>query len=170
MEADQELDAAGMAQADVTGTRDGADDLSRGTQGRELFAILGERWNYAIVREVFYGVRRFGALQRALGIAPNVLTARLSVLIDLGLLAREQYRPDKQWYEYQLSESARMIVPAWIIMAQWAEANLPEGDRTRRGIRHTTCGQVTHPVLTCGACGQPVDSRDVAPVIGNDQQ
>ncbi|HVV13646.1 helix-turn-helix domain-containing protein [Amycolatopsis sp.] len=141
--------------------------LERGTQGRELFALLGERWNYAILREVFYGVRRFGALQRALGIAPSILTTRLAALAELGLVEKIQYRPDKPWFEYHLSESARAIVPAWMVLAQWAEAHLPDGDRTARAIRHTTCGGVTHPVLTCDVCGEPMDARDVAPAAGD---
>ncbi|MBB5156490.1 winged helix-turn-helix transcriptional regulator [Saccharopolyspora phatthalungensis] len=145
----------------------GVADPYRGTQGRELFAILGERWNYGILREVFYGVRRFGALQRALGIAPNILTARLAALVDLGLLVKRQYRPDKPWYEYHLSESARTIMPAWVTIAQWAEAHLPDGDRTPRGIKHTGCGQITQPLLACSACGEPMDALDVAPVIGD---
>ncbi|KAA9148181.1 helix-turn-helix transcriptional regulator [Amycolatopsis acidicola] len=137
--------------------------VSRGTQGRELFALLGERWNYAILREIFYGASRFGPLQRALGIAPNMLTSRLSRLVELGLLDKVPYRDDKPWCDYSLSESARAIVPAWMVLAQWAEANLPDGDRAERAIRHTACGQTTHPVLNCDACGKPMEAREITP-------
>jgi hypothetical protein len=58
--------------------------------GQELFALLGERWNNVILRQVFFGVQRFGALQRALGIAPSTLTARLADLVAAGLLKRHR--------------------------------------------------------------------------------
>ena len=42
--------------------------------------ILGERWTFLILRECFYGVRRFSDMQRNLGIARNILSARLQTL------------------------------------------------------------------------------------------
>src|ERR1700730_9469167 len=92
-------------------------------RGQQLFATLAERWNYLIVREVFFGVRRFGELQRALGIAPNVLTSRLDRLVELGVLQRRQYRPDKEWFDYHLSDDGKALVPAWLTIAQWANAH-----------------------------------------------
>ena len=43
--------------------------------------ILGERWTLLILRECFYGVRRFSVMQRNLGIARNILSARLQLLV-----------------------------------------------------------------------------------------
>ena len=131
---------------------------------QELFAQLGERWNYAILREVFYGVERFGALQRNLGIAPNTLTARLAGLVDLGLIERHRYRPDKDWYDYRLTANARDLVPAWITLAQWAENNLRAGHTTRRRLLHSECGELADPRLTCGHCGGVLNGRDLEPV------
>lgn len=130
---------------------------------RELFALLGERWNYAILVEIFYGVERFGELQRRLGIAPNTLTARLGGLVKLGLLERHRYRPDKDWFDYRLTDSARDLVPAWITLSQWAETHLRTG-QTRRRLRHSGCGQLTSPLLTCSQCGAVLNGRDLEPV------
>lgn len=130
---------------------------------QELFALLGERWNYAILRETFFGVQRFGALQRKLGIAPNTLTARLAGLVDFGLLERHQYRPDKKWFDYRLTDSARALVPAWISLTQWAERYLDPALKSRRQLRHTACGQITNPRLTCSYCGEILDGHDMEP-------
>ena len=131
---------------------------------QELFAFLGERWNYAILCEVFYGVERFGALQRRLGIAPTTLTARLVGLVDFGLIERHRYRPDKEWFDYRLTDRARELVPPWITLSQWAQTNLDPDRLPRRHLRHTGCGQLTRPHLTCSQCGQDINGRDLEPV------
>ncbi|GAA3546925.1 helix-turn-helix domain-containing protein [Amycolatopsis ultiminotia] len=131
---------------------------------QELFALLGERWNYAILREVFFGVERFGALQRSLGIAPNTLTSRLAGLVDLGLLERHRYRPDKDWYDYRLTASARELVPGWITLSQWAANHLSTDPASRRHLRHTGCGELIEPQLTCGHCGAVLQGRELEPV------
>ena len=47
---------------------------------------LGERWTFLIIRDAFYGVRRFDEFQDDLGIARNILSKRLSALVDEGVL------------------------------------------------------------------------------------
>lgn len=131
---------------------------------RELFALLGERWNYAILREVFFGVQRFGALQRNLQVAPTTLTARLTGLVKLGLLERRQYRPDKEWFDYCLTDSARELVPAWIMLAQWALTHMDSDRATTRQVRHTACGELISAQLTCSHCGGALEGRDLEPV------
>jgi DNA-binding HxlR family transcriptional regulator len=51
-------------------------------------AVLGERWAILVMREAFYGTRRFDAFQRHLGIASNILSARLRTLVAHGVLER----------------------------------------------------------------------------------
>lgn len=131
---------------------------------QEVFTLLGERWNNAILREVYWGTHRFGALQRKLGIGPNTLTSRLAALVELGLLERHRYRADKEWYDYLLSESAQELVPAWIVLAQWGRAHLRTDEPNRRRVRHTACGELMTPHLTCDHCGRPVTGRDLEPI------
>ncbi|MGK4585058.1 winged helix-turn-helix transcriptional regulator [Kitasatospora sp. HPMI-4] len=132
---------------------------------QELFALLGERWNYAILREVFYGVERFGALQRTLGIAPNTLTARLNGLVEVELLERHRYRPDKDWFDYRLTAAAREIVPAWITLSQWTHNHWHPERPKMRGLRHRTCGELTMPRIVCGHCGETLNGGDLEPVV-----
>jgi hypothetical protein len=56
--------------------------------------VLGERWTFLIVREAFFGVRRFTELQRNLGIARNILSARLQTLTRAGILEKIRYQQD----------------------------------------------------------------------------
>jgi DNA-binding HxlR family transcriptional regulator len=132
------------------------------TDGAATFALLGERWTYLILREIFFEVRRFGQIQRALAITPTVLTARLNSLVDVGILERHRYHVDPDWFEYHLTSAAREIVPAVLAVAQWSEEHLSQGEKLR-ALRHAQCGQRTRPVLTCSECGIPIAARDLKP-------
>ncbi|MFD5749354.1 winged helix-turn-helix transcriptional regulator [Streptomyces sp. NPDC127033] len=139
--------------------------------GQEFLSAISERWNYQILREVFFGVSRFGELKRALGISANILTARLTSLTDLGLLSRRPYRTDKPWYEYQLTDSAReLVVPAIVAITRWAETHATDGDSTRHPLMHTTCGNLTHPYLACSSCHEPVEAPTLRPLPTQEAQ
>ncbi|PWI42569.1 helix-turn-helix domain-containing protein [Streptomyces sp. ICBB 8177] len=133
--------------------------------GQEFLAAISERWNYQILREVFFGVGRFGELKRALGISANILTARLNSLTELGLLTKHAYRPDKPWYEYRLTGSAReLVVPAIVTITRWAETHAAGGGTARHQLMHTACGAPTDPYLACSNCHRPIDASALRPV------
>lgn len=137
--------------------------------GQEFLAAISERWNYQILREVFFGVGRFGELKRALGISANILTARLNSLTELGLLTKRTYRPDKPWYEYALTDSAReLVVPAIAAVTRWAETHATDTDTTDYPLMHTTCGNPTNPYLACSSCHQPVEASTLRPTAAEE--
>jgi DNA-binding HxlR family transcriptional regulator len=133
--------------------------------GQTFLAAISERWNYQILREVFFGVGRFGELKRALGISANILTSRLHDLTELGLLEKRAYRPDKPWYEYRLSEAAReLVVPAIVAVTRWAESRASGQELDVRPLLHTMCGNETEPYLACSSCHQPIEASALAPL------
>lgn len=117
-----------------------------------VFRLMADGWSTLILREIFFGTNRFGELQRALSIAPGMLTNRLAGLVDEGVVGRRQYRPDKPWYEYELTDKGQKFAPAWIMMARLADVKYgaPEGEK--RDVIHSECGQNTDPILCCSAC------------------
>src|SRR4029078_5637401 len=74
--------------------------------------ILGERWTMLIMREAFYGVRRFSDMQRTLGIARNILSTRLQTLVRAGILERRLYHEEPERFEYRLTHAGRDLYPA----------------------------------------------------------
>ena len=123
--------------------------------------ILGDRWTILILREAFYGVRRYGELARNLVIARNVLASRLKALVASGLLERRRYRTDPDWYEYVLTESGRDLYGAIVAVLHWADTHVaPAGDE-RLELRHRTCGHQTYAKVVCSVCGDELDPRDV---------
>ena len=111
--------------------------------------VLGDRWTFLILREAFHGVRRYGELQRNLGIARNVLAARLKEMTANDLFERVRYRTDPDWYEYRLTERALELYPMIVGLMGWAQRHL-DADGTASQL------QLVHR-----ACGQPIDARDV---------
>jgi len=92
-------------------------------------AILGERWTILLLREAFAGTTRFDAFERNLGIAPNILSARLGALVRHGLMERV---PDGGRHAYRLTERGRDAFPLYLAIRDWGARHLsgPEGPPT----------------------------------------
>ena len=114
--------------------------------------IVGERWSVLILRDAFYGVRRFDDFRRDLGIARNILADRLNQLVQDGVLERRLYNERPQRYEYRLTDKGRDLLPVLLAMMRWGErwAATPGAPIT---VTHTTCGHDVEPVVTCSECG-----------------
>lgn len=87
--------------------------------------VVGERWTFFIVREALAGVTRFAAFRATLGVAPDVLTARLSTLVDAGVMVRRPYQePGQRAREaYHLTDSGRRLGLVVGALEQWGEAH-----------------------------------------------
>jgi DNA-binding HxlR family transcriptional regulator len=92
-------------------------------------AILGERWTILLLREAFCGTTRFDAFERNLGIAPNILSARLGALVRHGLMERV---PDGGRHAYRLTARGRDAFPLYLAIRDWGARHLsgPEGPPT----------------------------------------
>jgi len=128
--------------------------------------LLGDWWTPLVLREAYYGVRRFDEMQRTLQIGRSVLTERLNRLVQEGLLERTLYqtRPDR--YEYVLTDKGRDFYPVLLAMAAW-------GDRWLNGkqgppilLHHTGCGHQTEAKVVCAACDEPLEHGSVTASLG----
>jgi DNA-binding HxlR family transcriptional regulator len=123
--------------------------------------VLGDRWRILVMREAFYGVRRYGEMVRNLGIARNVLATRLKELVADGLLERRRYRTDPDWYEYVLTGAGRELYGAIVALLHWSDMHLPHAGDERLVLRHAPCGHRTHAKVVCAECGRELDPREV---------
>src|SRR3954468_402848 len=98
--------------------------------------ILGERWTFLILRECFYGVRRFTDMQRNLGIARNILSSRLQSLVRAGILERRLYQEEPERFEYKLSPAGRDLSPAVIAIMKWGDEHLSDDAGPPVVLRH----------------------------------
>jgi DNA-binding HxlR family transcriptional regulator len=88
---------------------------------RSLDAI-GDWWSLLIVRDAFRGLTRFGEFQRSLGVARNILTARLRKLVSAGILEMVPASDGSAYREYALTEKARGLYLVIVALKQWGES------------------------------------------------
>lgn len=124
-------------------------------------AQVGDSWTFLVLREAYFGVRRFDGFQRQLATAPTVLADRLKKLVANGLMTREQYRVRPPRYEYRLTDKGRDLYPAIVLLMQWGDRWLDEGAGAPLELVHRVCGATTHPQLTCDVCSKPIFARDM---------
>jgi len=91
-----------------------------------LLDIMGERWSFLILRDAFYGVRRFDGFQQHLGISKKVLSQRLRKLVAADILRRVQYQEHPPRYEYRLTAKGRDLFPVVLTMMRWGNRWLAE--------------------------------------------
>ncbi|MEE9472379.1 MAG: helix-turn-helix domain-containing protein [Acidimicrobiia bacterium] len=118
---------------------------------------IGERWTFMVLRDAFYGIRRFDDFQASLGIARNILTKRLIKLVDAGILRKEPYQEHPPRYEYRLTEKGRDLVPILTALLAWGDKWETENGPPVRLI-HTTCGSVMHTRGVCSECGGEINA------------
>lgn len=132
--------------------------------------VIGERWSLLIVRSVMHGNRRFGEIQGSLGIARNVLSARLQRLVDEEILVRRAYQESPPRYEYFLTEKGLELWPALIALLHWGERYSPDPEGPRRLIVHKGCGGTVGERGICESCGEVLTARDAEQVPGPRQR
>ncbi len=128
--------------------------------------VIGERWTLLIVRDVMNGNRRFDELQKGLGIARNVLAARLQRLTEEDILERRAYQTSPERFEYFLTEKGLDLWPALVSLLAWGDRHSPTAGGPPMLIVHKECGGGVSDRGTCESCGKVLHARDARPVPG----
>jgi DNA-binding HxlR family transcriptional regulator len=121
--------------------------------------VAGERWSLLILRNAaFAGVTRFTDFQQRLGIAPNVLAARLELFVAEGLMT---VSPAPTGYgEYHLTEKGLDFKPVIIALTEWGDRwAAPEGPPIH--YQHDQCGGHVRSLLRCDGCQSELPVQDV---------
>lgn len=129
--------------------------------------VIGERWSLLVIRDVFLGIRRFDEMQEHLGISRNVLSVRLSRLVDQGVLRRVQYSERPPRFEYRLTRRGVDLFPVLMAMMEFGDTHAPPPDGPARLFRHKACDTaIDQRHLRCDRCGVDVEAWDVYQVEG----
>jgi DNA-binding HxlR family transcriptional regulator len=130
-------------------------------------AVLGERWVWVILRQAFNGARRFEDFHRGIGLARNVLSERLTNLVEHGILERRAYagHPTRNFHEYRLTDKGGALFPVYAALMQWGNewTDLPAAPVD---MLHKPCGRRVTTRVVCSNCGEDIDAHDTEPVVG----
>ncbi|MFD1147532.1 winged helix-turn-helix transcriptional regulator [Saccharothrix hoggarensis] len=127
--------------------------------------IVADPWTLLVLRDLFLGLTRFDQFTRDLGIATNVLTDRLTTLVDAGVVVRRPYQDNPVRHDYHLTEAGKELYGVVVSLLAWGDRHLaPDGPPLR--LHHTTCDHPATPVVTCSHCGGELHVDDVTPLPG----
>lgn len=122
---------------------------------------VGEWWSLLIVREMTQGMNRFDQFQKELGIARNILTARLERLTELGIVERYALPDRANTDGYRLTEKGEDLYPVIVALWQWGDRWLcSKGKPPTALVEHRT-GRPVEPLTVRAKGGKPLSFRDV---------
>ncbi len=127
--------------------------------------VVGERWSLLIIRDaLFGGVTRFSDFARCLGLARNILAARLDGFVEAGIM--ERFLPEGAAYqEYRLTRKGRDLAPVIIALTDWGDRWAAPNGRPVI-YRHAECGGDVEQQLVCRACGMAIEPDQVDIELG----
>ncbi|WP_426435763.1 winged helix-turn-helix transcriptional regulator [Bradyrhizobium genosp. P] len=128
--------------------------------------VVGDRWSILLLREAYYGTHRFDEFQYYLGVASNILSARLKKFVDLGMMTRVPLPEHAGRYEYVLTEKGRDFFPTYLALKRWGDDWLAEPDGAQVVFRDRGSGrQIEYPAVL-SAAGKPLQIEDIEVVAG----
>ena len=126
---------------------------------RALDAV-GDWWSLLIVRDAFFGLRRFGEFQKSLGMARNILTVRLRGLVESGILDAVPAADGGAYKEYLLTAKGRDLFPVLVALRQWGEAHQFPGEACRVELVDRDKGEPVQPLELHAADGRRLAGGD----------
>lgn len=128
--------------------------------------IIGDRWTLLILHELLIGETLFNDIKSKLpGLSANLLSARLKLLEQEGLIKSELYSAHPPRYAYTLTEKGTALEPVFNAMIIWGSEHLqpcykeiidPEtNDRVEIGYFSKKTGQRVESIRI-----QPVQQAD----------
>lgn len=127
--------------------------------------ILGDRAVLLILRDLFFGRRRFEAIAANTRLGPQLVSARLRMLEQEGVVARHPYQDRPPRYEYRLTDKGKDLFGVLYAMRGWAERWVYDEGETGGGpaIRyiHRACGADVGTASVCPDCGAVLGYGDL---------
>lgn len=120
--------------------------------------LIGDRWTMMLLISAFFGENRYDGFQKHLKIASNILTDRLSLLVNVDVFQRERYQDKPPRYEYRLTEKGKSLYPLIMMIRQWVLDWLPNSPET---LIHKPCGNALYMRVECGHCHEVPSLKDV---------
>lgn len=124
--------------------------------------VIGDRWTLLIVRDAFQGKTRFGEFQRNLGLAKNILAARLRKLVEDGIFRQEPDDAGSGYQRYVLTGRGHRLAAVLVALWQWGEDERFDDGETSYRCVDATSRQSLSRLEVSYSDGKKVDVRKFA--------
>ena len=131
----------------------------------QTLSVVGERWTLLILRDAFFGLKRFSQFERNLGIAKNILSARLTMLVEEGILERRESQKDGRT-EYVLTDKGLDLQPMLLSMTHWGDKHRPNSDGQRLIFVERETGRPIQRMSVRDEDGQVLNPKDIKATPG----
>ena len=130
----------------------------------QALEALGDWWTLLIVRDAFFGARRFRDFERSLGIAKNILSARLQHLVEHGIFERIDVGSDGERFEYQLTAKGEALLTVLTALREWSDEWVFGRGNEPVIVRDRKTGRRIAKLRVTDAEGAPLTRRDLRTV------
>ncbi len=134
---------------------------SQNCSAARALELVGERWSLLIFRDaLFRGYTRFSEFERGLGIAPNILAARLQRFVAAGLMDLGQGSEGLELPRYVLSDKGRDLAPVIVALTTWGDRWAASGGSPVL-FGHDDCRGEARPQIVCAVCGRRITPAEL---------
>lgn len=126
-----------------------------------MLDVIGDRWTGLVVAALFFGLNRYDEIASALGIATNILSDRLKLLVSVGVLERRPYQEKPRRHDYRLTGKGAALYIQTLQMHEWAGRWLLEKNEQPLILKHIACGADLRSELVCSECSEALKVTEV---------
>lgn len=123
--------------------------------------VLGDRWSNLVMRSAFTGLNRFDEMLADSAMASNILSDRLSWLVERDFLRAKVYQTKPDRYAYYPTEKALDYLPILLMLQQWGDRFYAAEEGPPLVLRHRSCGATLKLIAACDSCGDELLAKDV---------
>jgi DNA-binding HxlR family transcriptional regulator len=128
---------------------------------KKTLEIFSDPWAFAVLQEIFFGVRKFDEIQQNLAISRSVLARRLNHLMKKEIIERRRYSNHRQRFEYRLTARGIDMYPIFLLLRDWGERWLKAAGSPELTLSHVPCGKELDVRVVCGHCNERVSATTV---------
>jgi len=136
-------------------------ELFVSSQVAQGLALIGDRWSFLILRDIYLGINRFDALRKSADCSRGTLASRLKILLEREILLKKAYQGQPQRYEYCLTAKGLDLYPVVLMMWKW-EHTWATRHYLPPSLTHKNCGKKMLPVYRCTECRQELNARETS--------
>lgn len=132
----------------------------------QALEAFGDWWTLLIVRDAFFGARRFVDFQRSLGIAKNILSTRLAHLVEHRIFERVDVGREGERFEYRLTAKGEALLTVLTALREWSDEWVFGRGNEPILVRDRRSGRRVAKLRLADADGTPLSRHELRMVPG----